>query len=247
MLRGQFSACQVCDAVRAAAYSGEKYWEGHESHTLDMIYPQTALTDIRQIFLHVINTNKCCVGRSGSCRLVTTVYSEFINLQSKSKFTRVGISESSSWTSPKPHQTWCPEWDEMKFSDSNEFRVFKQRTICLEYYTVNETTFIFSSVVRHFRSSLQRWDQQSLWMPQLLSGVFNQQPEGIKDSWTWLSVSVCSKLWSAKIKGQKRRKYKDSQTFSTLVICGPHRNFPWPSWELKWSQHSIFENPTLLL
>lgn len=62
----------------------------------DIAYTQATLTDIRQKFLHVISTDNCSVGRSGNCRLVTTVYSEFINLQSKSKFTRVGMSESSN-------------------------------------------------------------------------------------------------------------------------------------------------------
>lgn len=86
--------------------------------------------------------------------------------------------------------------------------------------------------LRHFRSSLQRWAQQSLWVPQLLSGVLNQQPEGIKDSWTWLSVWVL-KAWSAKIKGQKRRKYKESSIACVRIEMKPTL--------------SIFENPTPLL
>lgn len=86
--------------------------------------------------------------------------------------------------------------------------------------------------LRHFRSSLQRWAQQSLWVPQLLSGVLNQQPEGIKDSWTWLSVWVL-KAWSAKIKGQKRRKYKESSIAFVRIEMKPTL--------------SIFENPTPLL
>lgn len=120
ILTRQFSACQFCNAVRAAAYFGEKCWETrYDSPTMDIAYTQTTLTDIRQKFLHVISTDNCSVGRSGNCRLVTTVYSEFINLHSKSKFTRVGMSESSNWSLAKPNAklnlaSWIG-WDEIKW------------------------------------------------------------------------------------------------------------------------------------
>lgn len=116
-----------------------------------MAYVQTTLTDIRQKFLHAISTNNCCAGRSGNCRLATTVCCEFISLWSKSEFARAAISESSKWSLAQPNAKFnlacwmLPlHWDEMKFNDSNECSVKLSKDTYLSwYYTANVIIFIF--------------------------------------------------------------------------------------------------------